>query len=81
VVSQEHMKMSMYLRELLSIYESMEDMVNLGLYASGSNPAVDKVIRHKEEINSFFRQRVGECVNYGKSLEELKILYEKLRLS
>ncbi|MCX8164403.1 MAG: FliI/YscN family ATPase, partial [Aquificaceae bacterium] len=46
VVSQEHMKMSMYLRELLSIYESMEDMVNLGLYASGSNPAVDKVIRH-----------------------------------
>ncbi|MEN3028916.1 MAG: FliI/YscN family ATPase [Aquificaceae bacterium] len=78
VVSQEHMSMSMYVRELLSSYESMEDMVNLGLYTPGSNPAVDRVIKNREDINRFFRQRVEEKVGYRQSLEELRTLYEKL---
>ncbi|MFN7064527.1 MAG: FliI/YscN family ATPase [Aquificaceae bacterium] len=78
IVSQEHMKMALYLREILSSYESMEDMVNLGLYTAGSNPMVDKVIKHREEINRFFTQKLDEGVNYQKSLDELKSLYEKL---
>ncbi|MDW8095876.1 MAG: FliI/YscN family ATPase [Aquificaceae bacterium] len=78
VVSDEHMKMSMYLRELLSNYESMEDMVNLGLYTPGSNPMVDKVIKHREEINQFFRQRVNDRIDYHQSFESLKTLYQKI---
>lgn len=78
IVSQDHIKMAMYLRELFSVYESMEDMVNLGLYTPGSNPMVDKVIRHREEINRFFVQNVGEKVSFEESLRDLKSLYEKL---
>lgn len=78
IVSSEHMKWALYLRELLSNYESMEDMVNLGLYNMGSNPMVDKVVKHREEINRFLTQRVEERVSYQQSLEELKKLYEKL---
>ncbi|MFN3598511.1 MAG: FliI/YscN family ATPase [Aquificaceae bacterium] len=78
IVSSEHMKRALYLRELLSNYEAMEDMVNLGLYNVGSNPMVDKVVKHREEINRFFTQRVEERISYPQSLEELKSLYEKL---
>lgn len=78
VVSQEHMKMAMHLKEILSVYESMEDMVSLGLYTPGSNPMEDKVIKHREEINRFFRQGIEEGVSFEESLKDLKNLYEKL---
>ncbi len=78
VVSDEHLKMALYLRELLSVYESMEDMVSLGLYTPGSNPLLDKVLRHREEIKAFFKQGVEEKVSYEESLRQLKELYTKL---
>ncbi|WP_457601532.1 FliI/YscN family ATPase [Hydrogenivirga sp.] len=79
LVSEEHIRMSMYVKELLSSYESMEDLVNLGLYKRGSNPAVDKVLDNKELIDNFFRQDYREGVSFDKSLEELRNLYAALR--
>ncbi|MEJ5338521.1 MAG: FliI/YscN family ATPase [Aquificaceae bacterium] len=78
VVSKEHMHMAMYIREVLSAYESMEDMVNLGLYNPGSNPLVDRAVKNYEEIREFFKQGVDEKVSYEESLEALKRLYDKL---
>ncbi len=78
LVDQEHMKMAMYIKELLSNYESMEDLVNLGLYKEGSNPYVDKVLRHKQEIDSFFKQEVYEGVSFQESKKALKELYDVL---
>ncbi len=78
VVSKEHIQMAMYVREILSAYEVMEDMINLGLYNKGSNPLVDKALEHQMELKEFFKQEVDEKVSYEKSLEALKRLYEKL---
>ncbi len=74
VVSKEHMQVAMYVREILSAYEAMEDMVNLGLYSPGSNPLVDRAVRHQEELREFFKQKVEEKVSYEDSLEALKSL-------
>ncbi|WPM33029.1 FliI/YscN family ATPase [Hydrogenobacter sp. T-2] len=78
VVSKEHMQRAMYIREVLSAYESLEDMVYLGLYTQGSNPLVDKVVKNQEGIREFFRQGVEQKVSYEESLQALKALYEKL---
>ncbi|HIC97352.1 MAG TPA: flagellum-specific ATP synthase FliI, partial [Aquificaceae bacterium] len=78
LVSEEHMKMAMYLRELLSSYESMEDLVNLGLYKRGSSPAVDKVLEHRESIESFLRQNQRSSSPFTESLKKLKDLYLSL---
>ncbi len=78
IVDPQHMKMAMYIKELLSAYESMEDLVNLGLYKIGSNPIVDKVIAHKGEIDAFFRQSFKERADLSSSLQHLKSLYDKL---
>ncbi len=79
LVEEEHMRMATYLKELLSSYESMEDLVNLGFYKKGSNPAVDRVLENKELIDSFFKQDYREGVSFEKSLEELRKLYSTLR--
>ncbi len=79
LVTEEHLKMAMYVRELLSSYEAMEDLVNLGLYREGSNPAVDKVIKHKEVIDSFFRQSYKEGISFEQSLRDLENLYRTLK--
>ncbi len=78
VVSKEHMQVAMYIREVLSAYESLEDMVHLGLYTQGSNPLVDKVVKNQDRIREFFRQDVEQKVSYEESLQALKALYEKL---
>ena len=79
LVSEEHMRMAMYVKELLSSYESMEDLVNLGLYKRGSNLAVDRVIDNKELIDGFFRQDYREGVSFDESLQGLSRLYASLR--
>ncbi len=79
LVDEEQMRMAMYIRELLSSYESMEDLVNLGLYKRGSNPAVDKVLDNKELIDSFFKQDYREGVSLSRSVEDLRNLYRALR--
>ncbi len=78
LVSEEHLKMAMYVRELLSSFESMEDLVNLGLYRKGSNPAVDKVLEYKEHIDNFFKQDYRKGVSFEESLNSLKNLYSIL---
>ncbi len=79
LVSEEHLSMAMYLRELLSSYESMEDLVNLGLYKRGSNPAVDKVLDNKELIDSFFKQDYRIGVSMEESLKALENLVRTLK--
>ncbi len=79
LVDEEHLNMAMYVKELLSSYESMEDLVNLGLYKKGSNPAVDRVLENKEILDAFFKQDFREGVSFKESRRELENLYRTLR--
>jgi len=49
------------LREDLSLYERMEDMVNMGAYEKGSNPNLDRVIERLPAIHAFQRQEVNDA--------------------
>jgi flagellum-specific ATP synthase len=79
LVDEDHLNMAMFIKELLSSYESMEDLVNLGLYKKGSNPAVDKVLENKEVIDGFFRQSYQMGVSFNQAKRELENLYKTLR--
>ena len=48
------------IREALALFRQSEDLINLGAYASGSNPRLDAVIRSKAQISSFLRQNPGD---------------------
>ena len=51
---------------LLATYRRVEDMVNIGAYARGANPEIDRAIDMIGPINTFLRQDVAE----SQTLEE-----------
>lgn len=50
----------------LATFKKVEDMVNIGAYAHGSNPDIDKAIAMVPVINTFLRQDITD----GQSLED-----------
>ena len=44
----------------LAAYNRVEDMINIGAYAPGSNPEIDKAIESLPQIKEFLRQNITE---------------------
>jgi flagellum-specific ATP synthase len=59
VVSKEHRIVASHLRDLLASYQENEDLINVGAYASGSNPKVDKAILIHNDILNLMKQMQG----------------------
>jgi len=78
IVQQDHMRVALQIKEILSAYESVEELVNLGLYTQGTNPLVDKVIKHERAIKDFFRQDYKTSVDFESSVSSLMELFKKL---
>jgi flagellum-specific ATP synthase len=47
-------------RELLAAYRDHEDLISIGAYRPGANPAVDVALAMREEINRYLKQSVEE---------------------
>jgi flagellum-specific ATP synthase len=47
-------------REALATYRKNQDLINIGAYPAGSNPAIDEAIRLHSSLNGFLRQPVGQ---------------------
>ena len=58
----------------LAAYNRVEDMINIGAYAQGSNPEIDKAIETRPLANAFLRQDVSEPVSLEDSLRQLSLL-------
>lgn len=47
-------------REHMAVYRKNQDLINIGAYPAGSNPAIDRAIALHDPINRFLRQNVSE---------------------
>lgn len=56
VVSREHFELARQFRAIASRYERGRDLVQIGAYVHGSDPALDEAIRLHEPMNEFLRQ-------------------------
>ena len=52
------------LRNLLSVYNSNYDLISIGAYKKGSNPALDEAIKKIDKINAFLCQATDEAFSY-----------------
>jgi flagellum-specific ATP synthase len=59
-------------REHLATYRKNQDLINIGAYPAGSNPAIDHAIALHEPLNRFLRQSVTEGFNSAQSWSLLK---------
>ena len=60
VVSEDHVRLASQIRELMSIYNEAEDLINIGAYKTGTNAKIDMAIRMEPLIERFLRQNVEE---------------------
>jgi len=58
-------------RGLLSTYEDMSEMIRLGAYRKGSDPAIDQSIQYYPALENFLRQRKDETTEIDKGYDEL----------
>ena len=57
IADAEHREAALAVRRLLSAYREHEDLISVGAYRRGTNPAVDRAIELRNEINELLRQR------------------------
>ncbi len=69
VVTKEHRIISSHLRDLMAAYKETEDLINVGAYARGSNPRVDKALVIMDDLLKLLKQDQGLSTSY--TLEEL----------
>lgn len=58
----------------MSTYRRVEDMVNIGAYAHGSNPEIDAAIDNMPAINAFLCQDVGDPQYVEQCFEQMRML-------
>lgn len=74
ICSEEELSLSGQVRELVSVYNEAEDLINIGAYVKGSNKRIDRAIEKIDQLNSFFRQGIHELTDRTQSLLELKVI-------
>ncbi|OSM01460.1 putative flagellar protein export ATPase FliI [Magnetofaba australis IT-1] len=62
------------LREILATYAKAEDMVNIGAYASGSNPKIDRALQFIDAARDYLKQPIDEQATLPQSVERLVAL-------
>lgn len=60
VVTKEQTIVAGHLRDLMASYKEAEDLINVGAYAHGTNPKVDKAILVYEDLMELLKQKVEE---------------------
>lgn len=59
------------IRNLMSLYSSNSDLINIGAYKSGSNKMLDEAIEKMDGINRFLRQKVDEKIVFDETVERM----------
>lgn len=71
VVEEPHWEQSIQLKSLLAAYAEAEDLINIGAYARGSNPRVDRALQLIGPINAFLQQRRHEGADFATHVQQL----------
>ncbi len=68
VVDEEHRTAAQLVKRVMATWEDIEDLVNIGAYAAGTNPEFDLAVYAKPLIDQFLQQGIHE----GSSLEQTR---------
>ncbi len=74
ITTEDHQRRGGSLREVMATYRDARDLINIGAYAQGSNPAIDRAITLKDPIDRFLRQKFNEASSYDEALAGLAYL-------
>lgn len=78
VVDQRHQGAAANVRRVLSVWNDIEDLVNVGAYAPGANSEFDLAVRLKPAIEEFLAQRIEENAAFQDTCEALVELSDRI---
>jgi len=78
VVSSEHLSAARRVTRVLAAWHEVEDLVNIGAYAAGTNPRFDLAIEAKPLLDAFLQQGIDEGVSFEESQRQLLALNHQL---
>ncbi len=67
VTTRQHQAIASEMRDLMAIYQTNEDLINIGAYTRGTNPRLDQAVAAMDRIRAFLRQKVDEPTNLDQS--------------
>ena len=68
-------------REALSAYTRSEDLINLGAYAAGANPRLDRAVQYRHQVLDFLKQPAEEASSREETLAKLDSLASLLQVA
>jgi len=77
IVTKEHKDAAGKIRNLLAIYQKNSDLISIGAYIKGTDPAIDKAIELNDIINGFLTQTTDATCPYEETLQKLLEIAEK----
>jgi len=75
VTGPEHKEAAGKLREVLSIYQKNEDLINIGAYQKGASAKVDWAIDMIDKVNAFLKQGIFEPAPFDEAIAQLVGLF------
>lgn len=76
IIDQGHFKSVSTVKDLMAAYRENEDLIQIGAYAPGSNPRVDRAIKIYNPLNEFLRQGREEHAQFDESVAKLGAISE-----
>ncbi len=74
VCTPEHLETARQIRNILATYAKSEDLINIGAYEHGSNPAVDEAIEKYPLLVELFRQRLEEFTPWPETMARVQAI-------
>jgi len=72
IVSEEQNEMASYIKNMMTEYNDVYDLISIGAYKSGANLRVDKAIELHEPILKFLKQQINEESTYEQTVEMMR---------
>ncbi|MDN2669302.1 flagellar protein export ATPase FliI [Vibrio sp. 14N.309.X.WAT.E.F5] len=72
ITTEEHVLMSKAVRQVLSICRKNQDLVSIGAYKPGADPAIDSAFTLKPRLDEYLQQKMKETVPYDMCVNMLK---------
>ncbi len=77
VSEEEHMKLRDKAINIMATYKNAEDMITIGAYVDGSDPAIDQAKKLMPTINGMLRQGIGQKMDMEASVGALQQVFAK----
>lgn len=71
VATEDHRQAALRFRAQYSLYQKNEDLINMGIYQTGSNPELDLAISKYPQLTRFLRQDLHELSSFDQTLAAL----------